>query len=541
MRGSHHVHPKNTLPRSSRNGKESGNVIRSEELSNQAALVVGGVAHQCSAARPCVPPPPRAYHTGPRQISARDAEAAVLTALREGRAYRHLSLAGDMLCFTMCSLWDAFHLPPQFMQGAVRASGLARESVFVTTKLWNADNGYDATLQAFHRSLSELGLDYGGLEYGLWWMGGTMVDGRDYGGWEGLWWVGLWWAGPWWVGLWWVGLWWMGGTMVGGRDYGGWDYGGGIMVGTMVDGRDYGGWDYGEWDYGGRDYGGWDYGGWDYGGWDYGGWDYVDLYVLHSPMRVDARLDSWRAMEDLLRGGRVRAIGVSNFGQHQLEELFEHCTVRPAVNQLELHPFGTRRALVDFCVQHGMALQAYSPLTKGTRLRDPTLVEPMVPSCCPLGVSTPRVSGMGGQMAAPGIRRALRSSWCAGCLQSGFHRAAHRSVNPAHIAANTQVPPTPRCCQHPGVAKSQVLPTPRCLNTQCCQHPGAANSQVLPTPRCRQLQGAANTQALCIAAVLYRIPLSFLVPLLAHTFRLLLLPDATHVPVCSAIAHIILY
>lgn len=60
----------------------------------------------------------------------------------------------------------------------------------------------------------------------------------------------------------------------------------------------------------------------------------VDLYLVHSPLRTDARLETWAAMEDLLKTEKCRAIGVSNYGIHHLEELFKNSTVRPAVNQV---------------------------------------------------------------------------------------------------------------------------------------------------------------------------------------------------------------
>eukprot|EP00850_Spirogloea_muscicola_P024571 SM001084S14009 [mRNA] locus=s1084:1147:2077:- [translate_table: standard] len=99
----------------------------------------------------------------------------------------------------------------------------------------------------------------------------------------------------------------------------------------------------------------------------------VDLYLIHSPMRVDKRLESWRALEDILRSGRARAIGVSNYGVHHLDELFANCRVRPAVNQVEIHPWCTRTGLVSYCQRNGVAVEAYSPLTKGRRLHDPVL------------------------------------------------------------------------------------------------------------------------------------------------------------------------
>jgi diketogulonate reductase-like aldo/keto reductase len=143
---------------------------------------------------------------------------------------------------------------------AVRDSGIPRAEIFVTTKLWNDDQGYESTLRACEQSLKELGLEY------------------------------------------------------------------------------------------------------------------VDLYLEHWPV-PGKRLDSWRAMEKLLTEGKCRAIGVSNFQQRHLEELLRHAKVAPAVNQVEFSPFLYQADLLRYCESQGIALEAYSPLTKGRRLGHPTLVE----------------------------------------------------------------------------------------------------------------------------------------------------------------------
>jgi diketogulonate reductase-like aldo/keto reductase len=141
---------------------------------------------------------------------------------------------------------------------AVRASGLPRAEVFVTTKLWNDDQGYDPALRAFDASLGRLGFDY------------------------------------------------------------------------------------------------------------------VDLYLLHWPV-PGLRLDSWRALERLYQEKRVRAIGVSNFMVHHLEELLARAEVVPAANQIEISPFLQQREVRAFCAAHGIAIEAYSPLTRGKRLRHPAV------------------------------------------------------------------------------------------------------------------------------------------------------------------------
>lgn len=105
------------------------------------------------------------------------------------------------------------------------------------------------------------------------------------------------------------------------------------------------------------------------------GFDVVDLYLVHWPV-PGKRLDTWRAMEHLLDTGKVRAIGVSNYMAHHLEELLAVAERPPSVNQIELSPYNwsSLRDVVDLCAAHGIAVEAYSPLTKGRKLADPPLV-----------------------------------------------------------------------------------------------------------------------------------------------------------------------
>ncbi|OWP62086.1 aldo/keto reductase [Hymenobacter amundsenii] len=133
---------------------------------------------------------------------------------------------------------------------AVRESGVPREEVFITSKVWNEDQGYDATLRAFDASLDRLGLET------------------------------------------------------------------------------------------------------------------LDLYLIHWPVAGKSQ-DTWRALEQLYADGRVRAIGVSNFLQHHLEELLPTATVKPMVNQLEFHPWLVQPELQAYCRQHSIQYQAWSPLMQG--------------------------------------------------------------------------------------------------------------------------------------------------------------------------------
>jgi diketogulonate reductase-like aldo/keto reductase len=178
----------------------------------------------------------------PRGDIARGAVAAALEA-----GYRHVDTA-------------AIYGNEADVGRAVRESGIARERIFVTSKLWNADQGYDPALKAFDASLARLGLDY------------------------------------------------------------------------------------------------------------------VDLYLIHWPV-PRKRLDSWRALERLHEEKRARAVGVSNFLKPHLEELLARARVVPAANQIELTPFLQRRETVALCQARGIAIEAYSPLTRGLRLGHPVLVD----------------------------------------------------------------------------------------------------------------------------------------------------------------------
>jgi methylglyoxal/glyoxal reductase len=143
---------------------------------------------------------------------------------------------------------------------AIRESGLHREEVFITTKVWNNDQGYDSTLRACDESLRRLGLSY------------------------------------------------------------------------------------------------------------------VDLYLIHWPVQGMSE-DTWRAMIRLFHENKARAIGVSNYEIGDLKELLQNTDVRPAVNQVEFHPFLYQQDLLQFCEKNKIQLEAYSPLTRAQRLNHPILLE----------------------------------------------------------------------------------------------------------------------------------------------------------------------
>jgi len=102
------------------------------------------------------------------------------------------------------------------------------------------------------------------------------------------------------------------------------------------------------------------------------GLDYLDLYLIHWP--TTNWQDAWRAMEELYSEGRVKAIGVSNFLQHHLDELLQNCTIRPTVNQYEMHPYLQQPELRKHCEDNEVAVTAWTPIMKGRVREVPELV-----------------------------------------------------------------------------------------------------------------------------------------------------------------------
>ncbi len=168
---------------------------------------------------------------------------AVEVALKAG--YRHIDTA-------------AIYQNEQGVGQALGASDVPREDVFVTTKVWNTDQGFDSTLRAFEQSQEKLNLDY------------------------------------------------------------------------------------------------------------------VDLYLVHWAVK-GKYTDTWKALEKLYQDGLVKAIGVSNFEPHHLEDIFKICDIKPMVNQVELHPWFPQKPLHDFCKQHHIQIEAWGPLSRGQALNEPTV------------------------------------------------------------------------------------------------------------------------------------------------------------------------
>ena len=115
------------------------------------------------------------------------------------------------------------------------------------------------------------------------------------------------------------------------------------------------------------------------------GLEYLDLMIIHSPQpwaefRVENRYfaenkEVWRALEDAYAAGKLRAIGVSNFLQDDLENLLDDCRIKPMVNQILLHITNTDKALLDYCRAQGILVEAYSPIAHGEALKNPAITK----------------------------------------------------------------------------------------------------------------------------------------------------------------------
>lgn len=149
---------------------------------------------------------------------------------------------------------------------------------------------------------------------------------------------------------------------------------------------------------------------------------YLDLFLMHWPAARGEAMTwqsinsgTWRAMEEIYRRGRVRAIGVSNFLVHHLVPLLARAEVVPMVNQIEFHPGYMQKATFDFCRSHGIQVEAWSPLGRGALIHHPVLVELAQQH----GVTTAQI--------------ALRC-----CLQHGV-AAVPKSLNPERQKQNAEL------------------------------------------------------------------------------------------------------
>lgn len=101
--------------------------------------------------------------------------------------------------------------------------------------------------------------------------------------------------------------------------------------------------------------------------------DYLDLYLIHWPKALNK--ETWKALEQLYKEGRVKAIGVSNFKLHHLEELLEDAEIIPMVNQIEFHPQFPQTEIMEICKKHNIQLEAWGPLMQGKIFEIPLMRE----------------------------------------------------------------------------------------------------------------------------------------------------------------------
>ena len=146
------------------------------------------------------------------------------------------------------------------------------------------------------------------------------------------------------------------------------------------------------------------------------GLEYLDLYLLHWP-DGETRNEAWQAISEIHTQGRAKAVGVSNYMVEHLEEVLDQSGLVPAVNQIELHPFiyNKQKPVLEMCRIHGIAVEAYSPLTVGRNIDHPKITE---------------IAGKNRRSNAQVILR-----WC---VQHGTVPIP-RSTNPEHIKENLDI------------------------------------------------------------------------------------------------------
>lgn len=154
------------------------------------------------------------------------------------------------------------------------------------------------------------------------------------------------------------------------------------------------------------------------------GLETIDLMIIHAPQPWDefreanydeGNVAAWQALEEAVKEGKVRAIGLSNFNQHDVENILEHATIKPAVNQILAHISNTPFELIDFCKENDILVEAYSPVGHGELMKNEEIKE----IAEKYGVSVPQL--------------AIRY-----CLELGL-LPLPKSANKKHIKANGEL------------------------------------------------------------------------------------------------------
>lgn len=155
------------------------------------------------------------------------------------------------------------------------------------------------------------------------------------------------------------------------------------------------------------------------------GLDYLDMMIIHSPRPwmefheedgySEGNREAWRALEDAYKAGKIKAIGVSNFQKADLDNILEACTVKPMVNQILAHISNTPKALIDYCKENAILVEAYSPVAHGELMKSQEITK----MAEKYDVSVPQLS----------IRY---------CLELGL-LPLPKTANPAHMKNNAEV------------------------------------------------------------------------------------------------------
>ena len=128
------------------------------------------------------------------------------------------------------------------------------------------------------------------------------------------------------------------------------------------------------------------------------GLDYIDMMIIHSPRPwmeyhetepyFKGNQEAWKALEEAYEAGKLRAIGLSNFEKADLDNILESCTVKPMVNQILAHISNTPKALIEYCQEKGILVEAYSPVAHGELMKNPDVIK----LAEKYGVSVPQLS-----------------------------------------------------------------------------------------------------------------------------------------------------
>lgn len=156
------------------------------------------------------------------------------------------------------------------------------------------------------------------------------------------------------------------------------------------------------------------------------GLDYLDMVIIHSPQPwaavnqskdryYEGNREAWRALKDALSAGKVRAIGVSNFNEGDIDNILGVCRVKPAVNQVLAHIANTPKALIDRCQAQGIAVEAYSPVAHGEAMKRPEIAA----MADKYGVSVPQLC--------------IRYDWQLGLI------VLPKTANPDHMRDNAAI------------------------------------------------------------------------------------------------------